>query len=187
MSSQPLIALGTSIALALLCILLFWPEITRLKLVAKKGDQAEPSSWLVYLFGIATVGVVLLGFWQAYLAYTSHPAVLTAVEFSQPYLEGRFLKIADLADDQNVIEGRTFINCHIFGPAVLYPSPEGFGTIAYNKFITSSPQMTFQVMEFKGPGTGVIEIQNSTFTKCVFHNVTIVGTKETVDRLRLRH
>lgn len=163
-------------------VFFFWEDLKRLKIVYPKNTGiVESPAWL-YLFALLGIGCLALSGIRVYMATQNMPRALTADDFAQPYVRGKYVKIEDYADPQSVIEGRTFEDSWIYGPAVLYLM--GTSHLDQNHF-TGAPGglfFTLPVGSQVGESTGVIIVKESTFKRCHFRNVSFVGPQELTDR-----
>lgn len=90
--------------------------------------------------------------------------------------------LAREADERSLIEGRTFDNALILGPAIIAPL-ERFemrectweGADIDSLFIEVSEGRTL---------VGVIGLNDVTFTRCRFQNVGVIGPRRTIEFLR---
>jgi len=79
------IACGLAVLAALFTVYLFWPELRMLKLTAPRNSVTESPLWL-YLFGLASVGLLVFAFVHLYASSVHQPRRLTSTEFAQPYI-----------------------------------------------------------------------------------------------------
>lgn len=168
-------------------IWLFLPEIRAMKIAYPKGTPVSSPAW-IYLFGIAAVGLVLFAGVNLYVSVRHSPTSLTSGEFAERYIHGKYIRIAELADANNVIEGRTLEDTWIYGPAVLFITT---GTdIGYSHF-NSSPNLVFLPVAatsvVAGRGTGIIVVRDSKFRRCHFVNITILGPEEMIEVWKKRN
>jgi hypothetical protein len=182
-SRHPYAAFSAIVLAVVWNIYLFWPEIRLLRLTYPRNTQLESPVWL-YLFGAAALGLVAYGGWRLYQLQTHSPAALAAEGFAEQYIQGKYLRIADLADADNVIEGRTFEDCHIYGPAVLFLlsyNDVGDSTFEGNMnhvFLPAAPGAMV------GATGGVIGLKDCKFRRCRFQHITIVGSPEDIQKWR---
>jgi hypothetical protein len=132
--------------------------------------------WL-YIFAIGALGMVSFACENIYFSSVHEPALLTSEEFAESYIHGKYFKIADLADSRNIIEGRTFEDCWIYGPAVLFLHQSN-DISNNNEFVGSSDEIFMAAGQHSvvGGGSGVIVLKDCKFRKCHFLRVTFVGT-----------
>jgi hypothetical protein len=164
-------------------VYLFWPEIKRLKIVYPRGTLVESPIWL-YIFGVVALGMVGFAFFTTYRSVARQPALLTAVEFSEPYIHGKYFHIAELADSTNVIEGRTFEDCYIYGPVVLY----GHDNLdLQNNVFVGTKEQTFipAIGGMAGAGTGIVMLKDCKFRRCHFINVSIIGDPKDIEKWKM--
>jgi hypothetical protein len=99
------------------------------------------------------------------------PTILSASEFASPLIEGKYFRLSELADNHHVIEGRTFQDCWIFGPAVIFPAEK---IDLYSNWFDTSLDQSFNVTE--GVGAGAIVLRDCKFTRCHFVGVSFIGS-----------
>jgi len=185
-SRHPVIGSALIIVAVVGSLYLFWPEITNLRIHNPKNIPTESPLWL-YIFGFAAVGMVVVAGGNLYFSSAHAPALLTSEEFAESYVHGKYFKIADLADTQNIIEGRTFEDCWIYGPAVLWPQEHN--DISLNNEFQASPEQAFMVGTSNvgnvvGPGTGIIVLRDCKFRHCHFVGVTFIGVEDDIKKWR---
>jgi len=91
--------------------------------------------------------------------------------------ENEDVRITDLvAPEHPVLSGFRFVNCHLFGPAVVFPSPPAFVGCTFE-----APGNDFSTMFWEvetGPGrqiVGAIALHDCTFEGCQFSGIGIAG------------
>ena len=149
-----------------------------------KGASAEPSGWLL-VFGLASILMAIISGFNVYQQSRQHPEISTDAEFAQPVIQGKYIRIADFADSRNVIEGRTFVESYIYGPAVLLLHDRDD---VYDNAIEGSPEgalILASPSSKAGEGSGIIVLKEVKFSKCHFVNITfITGSQQQYDQLR---
>ena len=97
--------------------------------------------------------------------------------------EDRVLRITELVDIDGLLDGFTFINCEISGPAIIIPSGSqitGADTGApANAFLWEIP-----LVEGRLQKVGAILAQNCVFERCRFRNVGLAGPTDFVREFR---
>ena len=93
----------------------------------------------------------------------------------------RQVRLADEADESGLIEGRTYEDAVILGPAILVPIENM--TLDSNTFL-GDPNALFIEFPEGSPIQGGIGLRNVTFRRCEFRNVAIAGTPEVIARFR---
>jgi hypothetical protein len=93
------------------------------------------------------------------------------------------IRLADDADEQGLVERKTYEDAVILGPAMLVPMKDV--TLDSNTFL-GDPNALF--IEFPDGASiqGGIGLRNVTFRRCTFHNVSIAGTPEVIAEIRSR-
>ncbi len=179
-SNSPWAGLAVIFLAVLFNLYLFWPQIKLLRIVHPKNSVLESLGWL-YVFGLASVALVLTGFFNLYLSLKK-PGRLTDLEFSQPYLSDKYIRLADLADAHEVIEGRVFNECWIYGPAVVFL--QRYNTVGECEFDGSTEELLTVVQPNDKIAKGVITIRDSRFMKCHFVYVSFYATPSEIEMLR---
>jgi len=93
----------------------------------------------------------------------------------------KVLRLADEADENGLIEGKTYDGVVILGPALLVPQEEV--TFDANRFVVQ-PEGLFVVFPEGTPIQGGIGLRRVTFRRCELHNVSIAGTSQVIDQIR---
>lgn len=91
------------------------------------------------------------------------------------------IRIIDRAGINSAIENQTFENALIVGPAVLAPILNT--TIADCTFDGDPDSIFIEVAENRRV-TGIIGLVNTTFRKCEFRNIAIMGTRKAIAEFR---
>lgn len=163
-------------------VYLFWPEIKALRIVYPPNAHVAKPGWL-YCFAAAALFSVLFGIYRLYTTTAHLPTSVTGDEFAQPYIRGKFVRMTDFADAQNMVIGRTFEDSYIYGPVTLYGMSDL--TVSHAWFSAGSPDGAFVVVKgMGGPGTGIIALKDVRFIRCHFVNVTFVGSEADVMKWR---
>jgi hypothetical protein len=179
-SSHEQMAASALLLAAFWPVYLFWPEIKKLHIIHPKGALLESPVWL-YIVALGSLGLVALS--VVNLTTRHYPTLLSADEWAQSYIHGKNFRIADLSDPLNMVVGRTFEDCHIYGPAVimLYDRND----IGDSTFHTQKPDHIFIIASsgiWGGLGTGVIGLMDCKFRRCHFYNVSVTGDPATIEK-----
>jgi len=184
MGNRASVAFGICMLGIFITFLLFLPEIKRLRLVVPRGVSTESAGWLL-VFGLALILMAIVSGFNVYQQSKQRPEALTDAEFSHPMIHGKYLRIADFADSHNVIEGRTFVDSYIYGPAVLLLHDR---VDVYDNAMEGSPEgalILASPSSKAGEGSGIIVLKEVKFSKCHFVNITfITGSQQQYDQLR---
>jgi hypothetical protein len=96
--------------------------------------------------------------------------------------EDRVLKLTDLvARNTNRIENMTFINCQLYGPAVLFPDPDS--SLNNPMFDAPSPDQVIWSIPSDQPKMGGISAISCIFEDCRFSLIGIAMTPEMAAQL----
>jgi len=88
----------------------------------------------------------------------------------------RSFRIVDFALDSDIIDGKTFEDCTIYGPAIIMPLEST--TLAHNTFEADPETLFWIVPEDKLRVIGAIGLVNCTFRRCVFRRIGVAGKRE---------
>ncbi len=91
------------------------------------------------------------------------------------------VRITELVGVDGLLDGFTFLKCHIEGPAVI--------VLSGSRFIGNDLGASSDVLLWELPGdrlnkVGVILAQHCVFEECEFRNVGIAGPRRIVEELR---
>jgi hypothetical protein len=185
LANRPWLGAGVILLAVLANVFLLWPEIKALRITVPKGTQAESAAWL-YLFGIAVLGLLVYAGARLYVSSTHDVRRLTSDEFAQPYIQGKYIRLADFADANGTIEGRTFEDSYIYGPVVMVALDKtdisrcSFAGTMDDVFLSiASPSI--------GPKGGVILVKDCKFRRCHFIRLSIIGSPEQVQKWKTQN
>jgi hypothetical protein len=105
------------------------------------------------------------------------PIGASSKELSGRYISQQTFAVADLVLDGK-IEGRTFEDCEIYGPAVLVLS--GVGQMYKCGFDHPAAFITANQEHVVGP----ILVKDCSFKQCRFHGVGFIGPEETIKKFK---
>jgi hypothetical protein len=158
--------------------LLFWPEIARLRITYNQKTRNESPAWL-YIFALASVLAVTISGVNLYHNLQNQPRTLSLDECAESYISGKHFRIADLADGNNTIEGRTIENCWLYGPAVIMMMDEV--SLVHSTFEEATAHQFIVASEGSaGAGTGVIILRDCKINHCRLYNISVVGNAQNV-------
>ena len=95
-----------------------------------------------------------------------------------PKFDGASVRIVNLAESSDVLEGFDFNDCDIVGPAVL--AVLDHVTMTHNSFDGDMESVLWEVPRTRTRVLGAIGIRNCTFRDCRFHRIGLAGTAEFV-------
>jgi hypothetical protein len=137
----------------------------------------------MYIFGLAATGMLIVACVRLYTSHLRQPVLLNDVEFSQKFIHEKYFRLSSLADADSTIQGRTFEDCWIYGPAVIYG--DSSTNIRDSSFAGSSTTVFIPVLGVApGPGTGVIFLKDCRFRHCHFIRISILADPAMIDRYR---
>lgn len=137
--------------------------------------------WFGVALVVAAVVVLVITFWP----WISRLRIGLAGEDTNVTLKASFVshqnfRIVDAVDERGRLEGRTFEDCHIKGPAVL-GLLDGI-VMVETTFQTTHPEMNDLYVEIEtGRGyIGIIPVKDVAFRRCTFESVGIAGTSQMI-------
>ncbi len=92
--------------------------------------------------------------------------------------------LAREADARSIIEGRTFENFLILGPAVVAPVDEIEMHACTWEAPPGNPDALFIEVPENRQLVGVVGVRNVTFTKCTFRNIGVIGSAQAIEFMR---
>ncbi|MCH7984547.1 MAG: hypothetical protein IIC28_11330 [Chloroflexi bacterium] len=122
---------------------------------------------------------VQLGESEKKLAIAEGQIMSAPAELTASYLEGRHIRVIDLPRDGIIVRRRTFVNCDIYGPAVI--AMTGTGIIQDCAF-ESDFKSVFIPITTDIPIRGAIAFEDCVFRGCRFHAINVFGTADDIER-----
>ena len=95
---------------------------------------------------------------------------------------GRVVRLTELAGDDGILEGFTFDDCTIRGPAVVVP--QGTTTFAHSNLGGDLDAILWEIPPERPRVTGAILAVDCTFEGCTFVNVGFAGPPELMTMFR---
>src|SRR5439155_21010616 len=90
------------------------------------------------------------------------------------------IRLIDYADANSMVTNQSFVDALILGPVVVAPISD----VAFGGTWEGNPDAIFIEIPDGRYVFGIIGLSNVTFDRCVFRNVGIAGTPETIAKLR---
>lgn len=164
-------------------------------------DQAglDIPPWAMLILGVVALGMVVIGVaswvknrWSWFREYTWQTPIvrrsqkLTTVqpnEIWETYFRRRSISIRDLIEaDGSAISERTFEDCFIDGPAVIYPLRTTFDAPTFQADI---PEAIFWELSADQEAVyGAIEVRDCMFRRCRFSRIGVTGPPEMIKAIR---
>ena len=94
-------------------------------------------------------------------------------QLTSSHLQGLNIRINDLAREEPFVRNRTFVDCHIYGPAVLVLDGCTLRGITFD-----TPIDSLFILVTQERAWGVIKIENCIFKDCRFMKIGIAGSAE---------
>lgn len=101
---------------------------------------------------------------------------------NEPHISHRSFRIVDLVENDDLIKGRTFEDCTIYGPAVLAPLDRM--TFEQNTFEADMEALLWEIPEDRQRVLGAIGLSNCTFRRCNFRRIGIAGKRALMEQFR---
>jgi len=96
------------------------------------------------------------------------------------HITQRSFRIVDLVGRDDLITGRTFEDCTIYGPAVLAPLDRM--TFEHNTFEADAGAIFWLIPEERVHVMGAIGLTDCTFRRCVFRRIGIAGRQALIQQ-----
>ncbi len=96
-------------------------------------------------------------------------------------LSHRSFRIVDLVDNEDILEGRTFEDCTIYGPAILIPLNDN--TFSHNTFEADPEALLWPIAEDRDRILGAIGLRRCTFLRCIFRRIGLAGKQEFMEQM----
>ena len=93
--------------------------------------------------------------------------------------EDRVIKITDLVGDDGLLDGFTFIGCHIKGPAVIWLAGS---TLSNNVLSDTADAVLWDILPGRQRITGAVIAKGCTFERCTFVNIGLSAPPMTFAR-----
>jgi hypothetical protein len=132
---------------------------------------------------IMTLCALSLISWHLYNKELKQPNFAVPDTLTSPVLRDLNIRISDLTREDFRIRNKTFKNCHIYGPAVIYISPNTNNVVAGNTFVEISPEGGFITTSNKEV-SGAIGLEDCVIQDCIFHRISIIGSPEEIEYLK---
>lgn len=93
----------------------------------------------------------------------------------------RVVRLSELAGDEGVLDGFTFIGCHLKGPVVVVPRDCAF---AHTTFQGHPDALLWEIPESRSSIIGALLVTGCTFERCTFEAVGFAGGPEFARQFR---
>lgn len=175
MGRSLLLAIPTFLSIASLLLTFFLPRL----------EGGKTKSWLEKVRNHPAL--VCMSFLMLSVILASHslyanktPKFATPDKLTQSVLTSRDVRVADLTRESPTIRYKTFVNCTIYGPAmILINNPNYFSDVGIEGTMESCLVETTNRRLI-----GVIVLESCTFKNCKFRNVGFIGDPERMAILR---
>jgi len=130
---------------------------------------------------------ILMGFILISVILTSHSLYknkrlkfATPDELTAPLLQNMSIRISDLAREDFTIRNKAFYNCHIYGPAIIFPS----GCTFFNLSLVEVASNGCLVETTNKIISGAIGLENCVIRDCIFHKISFIGPPKMINEIR---
>lgn len=135
---------------------------------------------LAILMGFILISVILT---SNSLYKNKLPSFATPDELIPSLLQNKTIRLADLVREDFTIRNRTFDNCHIYGPAVIFFTGGIFIDNVLKRIDITNIDANF--IETTNTGVlGVIVFDNCVIKKCTFYNISFIGNSERIAKIK---
>lgn len=149
--------------------------------------ELEPARRRFLLSALSLAGVSLLGFGRL-SAPKKEPA--TPEELTQTFIHGRVVRIGDVTGSKDVIKGKIFEECDIYGPAILVVGddpntlPSGLIENSFDAAGRSFEEIVIGIQYDADWPLGGIMLEDCQFKRCNFHLVGFAVPASKADQFR---
>ena len=133
------------------------------------------------LVNILCVGCLFI--WQMRFSESKQLNFATPDALTSPILQNMNIRISDLTRESTTIRNKTFINCRIYGPAIIVLDSNSIVAITRCGFMDT----TFDDGFIETTNTrvmGAIRLAECTLTECTFHKIGIIDSPERIQRIK---
>lgn len=111
-----------------------------------------------------------------------HRTQIDRAERLQTFFQRREISIRDLLEHDGAVSDRTFEDCYIDGPAVVYPYQCQFNKPVFVTNVIES--LLWELSPNQEAVIGAIELRRCVFRRCRFNRIGIVGPPDFIASLR---
>jgi hypothetical protein len=94
----------------------------------------------------------------------------------------RIFRLTDLVGDSDILDGRTFEECIIYGPAVVVPLDDV--EISGSSFEGDANSMFWEIPESRQQVVGAIGLRECAFRRCSFRKIGLAGSAAAIAHFR---
>jgi hypothetical protein len=159
-------------------VIWLWPGIGGKKMKSRLKKLRK------YFFGVFMCLLMVSIIFTSHSLYVNKPSNLklaTPDELTQSVLRDRDIRLSDLTREDFRIRNKTFINCHIYGPAIIYPTKQ---TVLYNlKFVEITTEGGLIITTNKSI-SGAVSFEGCVLQDCTLHKISFIGSKERIAAIK---
>jgi hypothetical protein len=146
------------------------------------STYSKDSIWksFVFPFLIIVFCAVSLFVWHFYYKESKQLNFATPDALISPVLQNMNIRISDLTRDGFRIRNKTFINCHIYGPAIISGNDS---VMSNNGFWEVDPNGVF-IETLNKFVSGVVSLDNCVIRNCNFHRISFIGSPEQIKQIK---
>jgi len=103
------------------------------------------------------------------------------------HFEGLDIRIVDLARESLQIQNKTFVNCRIYGPAVVNPEGCDFRDIGWHvpiNYYDKAVETIYIPLPNRDYLSGIIYLKDITFRNCDFKDISFIGPRQLEQNLK---
>lgn len=151
-----------------------WEDKMKSKLLLKARKYA-----ILILMGFILISVVLT---SHQLYKNKQPNFATPDELIQLTLRDRDIRLADLTREDFTIRNKTFDNCHIYGPAVIYPK----NLILMGKMSTGANYESGFIATTNKTISGAVVLEGCVMKDCALYKISFIGSPEQIADIKVK-
>jgi len=170
-----LLSVPAYISVTLSLFAFFWPK--------KEGKI----NWLIQIIQ-EHPALIIMSFLMVSVILVSHslyknkqPNFASPDELTQSVLRNRDIRLSDLTREDFRIRNKVFLNCHIYGPAIIYPTKQT--VLANLRFVDVTAEGGLIVTTNKQI-SGAVAFEGCTLQGCTFHKISFIGSEARIAEIK---
>lgn len=131
---------------------------------------------------------ILMGFVLFSIILTSHslyknkrPIFATPDELTQSVLRDRDIRLSDLTREDFRIRNKSFFNCHIYGPAIIYPHKDTVLIDLVFKGVTPEGGL---IVTTNKQVSGAVSFERCVLKNCTLHRISFIGSEARIAKIK---
>ncbi|MCX6006202.1 MAG: hypothetical protein NTZ34_02955 [Chloroflexi bacterium] len=130
---------------------------------------------LIILMAFILLSVII----TSYSLYENKYPPITTADISASTYTGQNIRISDLTKEGDSINTKVFVNCDIYGPALVH-----FNNCTLNMLNVDEDWSSILVVTPNSRATGTIYMNDCVLTNCRFHRIGLIGDQQFIDNLK---